>query len=280
MILSRVLKGHCTVSVLASVLILGLLSSIPGAYAQALNIPPGFDSFQTVSGSPLDFSVNPIPADFFCPGSPPFSGIVPVEGNVLAPFFPFDDFDVPNIMLQDPSFTQNANEVHFPGFADTVVERLAPANFPNVGDSDTIPIEIVALSLRSVSPISVPVCPDPLWDVLVDLSGPSTGSMNLLRTGTSEGTLSGGLSGNFQINFISIAALPTILSIPLSVPLSLDPVTEWFIFSPESVGGTALPIDTTALLVAGAQTMTPWLILGVVAAVGIGLAVFTIKRSR
>jgi len=47
-----------------------------------------------------------------------------------------------------------------------------------------------------------------------------------------------------------------------------------------SVGGTILPIDTTALLVAGAQTTTPWLILGVISAVGIGLAVFTLKRSR
>jgi len=46
------------------------------------------------------------------------------------------------------------------------------------------------------------------------------------------------------------------------------------------VGGTILPIDTTALLVAGAQTTTPWLILGIVAAVGIGIAVFTLKRSR
>jgi len=47
-----------------------------------------------------------------------------------------------------------------------------------------------------------------------------------------------------------------------------------------AIGGTILPIDTTALLVAGAQTMTPWLILGVVTTVGIGLAVFTLKRSR
>jgi len=47
-----------------------------------------------------------------------------------------------------------------------------------------------------------------------------------------------------------------------------------------AVGGTSLSIDTTALLVAGAQTISPWLILGVVSAVGIGLAVFTLKRSR
>jgi len=46
------------------------------------------------------------------------------------------------------------------------------------------------------------------------------------------------------------------------------------------VGGTSLPIDTTALLVAGVQSISMWLILGVLSAVGIGLAVFTLKRSR
>jgi len=47
-----------------------------------------------------------------------------------------------------------------------------------------------------------------------------------------------------------------------------------------SVGGTALPIDTTALLVAGAYTTASWMIPILVSAVGIGLAVFTLKRSR
>ena len=49
---------------------------------------------------------------------------------------------------------------------------------------------------------------------------------------------------------------------------------------PSEVGGTILPIDTTALLVAVAQTTSLWLILGAVSAVGIGLAVFLHKRSR
>jgi len=59
--------------------------------------------------------------------------------------------------------------------------------------------------------------------------------------------------------------------------IELDDTCE-FVFA--VIGGTILPIDTTALLVAGAQTTTPWLILGVVAAVGVGFAVFTLKRSR
>jgi len=46
------------------------------------------------------------------------------------------------------------------------------------------------------------------------------------------------------------------------------------------VGGTSLPIDTTALLLAGAQSISMWMILGVLSLVGIGLAVFTLKRSR
>jgi len=46
------------------------------------------------------------------------------------------------------------------------------------------------------------------------------------------------------------------------------------------IGGTSLPIDTTALLVAGAYTTTSWMIPILVSAVGIGLAVFTLKRSR
>jgi len=46
------------------------------------------------------------------------------------------------------------------------------------------------------------------------------------------------------------------------------------------VGGTILPIDTTALLLAGVQSISMWMILGVLSLVGIGLAVFTLKRSR
>jgi len=47
-----------------------------------------------------------------------------------------------------------------------------------------------------------------------------------------------------------------------------------------AVGGTFLPIDTTALLLAGVQSISMWMIFGVLSAVGIGLAVFTLKRSR
>ena len=46
------------------------------------------------------------------------------------------------------------------------------------------------------------------------------------------------------------------------------------------VGGTVLPIDSTALLVTGVYTTASWMIPVIVSAVGIGLAVFTLKRNR
>jgi len=47
---------------------------------------------------------------------------------------------------------------------------------------------------------------------------------------------------------------------------------------PIPVGGTIIPIDTTSLLVAGSYTTASWMIPILVSVVGIGLAVFTLKR--
>jgi len=44
------------------------------------------------------------------------------------------------------------------------------------------------------------------------------------------------------------------------------------------VGGTSLPIDTTALLLAGVQSISMWMIPVVIA--GIGIGVFVIMRIR
>jgi len=46
------------------------------------------------------------------------------------------------------------------------------------------------------------------------------------------------------------------------------------------VGGAVLPIDSTALLVTGAYITASWMIPILVAGIGIGLAVFTLKRNR
>jgi hypothetical protein len=95
----------------------------------------------------------PIPADFFGPGSDPFSDPICLRGLPLGPT-PHGDF----------------------GQADTLVQRSADpfdvCDFPG-GGPVAVDIEIVALSLEGVAPITVTYnggqSPEQ-WDVTVDLS--------------------------------------------------------------------------------------------------------------
>jgi hypothetical protein len=88
----------------------------------------GLDLWQTVPTTSYEFGTDlpAIPADFFGPGSDPFEGQVAFTGLPLGP-----------------------------DGADTVVARLEEAQIGEPGTSDTVPIEIVALSLQSVEPIQV-----------------------------------------------------------------------------------------------------------------------------
>jgi sugar lactone lactonase YvrE len=97
-------------------------------------IASGIDLFSTPSGGSTyqDFTPTPIPADFFDPGSEPFTGVVCYEGRPL-------DTLPPGVL----------------GPTDTIVRRNAPINFPGPGAQDVIPIEMVALSLVSCQPITV-----------------------------------------------------------------------------------------------------------------------------
>lgn len=92
----------------------------------------GSDLFVTPSGGTTfdDFSVAPIPAGFFGPGSDPFTGLIPFSGQPLAPSGPL-------------------------GPTDTIVRRDATAALTGPSSSATIPIEMVALSLVSLTPITV-----------------------------------------------------------------------------------------------------------------------------
>ncbi len=93
---------------------------------------PGIDLFVTpANGSTYqDFGGMPLPAGFFAPGSDPFNGVVVLGGQPLAPLSPL-------------------------GPTDTIVRRRAPASLPNPGDVGIVPIEIVALHLVSINPITV-----------------------------------------------------------------------------------------------------------------------------
>lgn len=126
-------------------------------------VKPGDDHLSTVRGE-LRFAENPIPADFFGPGSDPFTGDIPLVGHPPNPSGPLGD-------------------------TDTVVRRLNPAALPFAGCTDTVPIEIVALSLQSVNPITVTGSPssgftDSFFDVFVaiDPLRLSGGNMDITRT--------------------------------------------------------------------------------------------------
>jgi hypothetical protein len=112
---------------LAAILLLGdTLSAQP--------VPPGVDCYATPpdGNTYMNFGGAPIPADFFGPGSDPFDGMIYLQGQPL-------NTSPPDIL----------------GPTDTIVERLGSATLPACGASDPIEIELLALSLVSIDPVTV-----------------------------------------------------------------------------------------------------------------------------
>jgi len=127
-------------------------------------------SFMTI-GSP---NIPSIPADFFYPGSQPFSGTVPMSiGSPVAD------------IVSDHYFGER--EAVRLAMISTVVQRYGdppPPTAPN-GTVQTMPIEIIALSLTSVSPITVTGGPqNTLWNVSVTLSDIHSPQGSLMATKT------------------------------------------------------------------------------------------------
>lgn len=132
-------------------------------------VKPGNDHLSTVRAEVRFGETNPIPADFFGPGSDPFLGTIPLIGAPPNPIGPL-------------------------GSTDTIVKRLEEGNLPFGGCTDPVPIELVQLSLRSISPITVTTGGvDSFFDVFVELDPLRTtdGSMAMTRTN----------SGNFDSFF-------------------------------------------------------------------------------
>jgi hypothetical protein len=136
-------------------------------------INAGFDLFRTDPNTTYqDFSATPIPPSFFDPGSDPFVGTVNFKGVPLGP--------VPWC----------GSPLHL---TDTIVRRPLPANVTNVGDIDVIPIEVVALNLVSVQPITVTynggMNPEPwILQVYPSPTIPSQGQMQIMKTHPNGGT--------------------------------------------------------------------------------------------
>ncbi len=163
------------------------------ARAATDTVQAGYDLLETDgNNTSMDFINAPIPADFFGPGSDPFTSSVPLEG------VPFDSFDPGTGAVTGLSPT------------DTIVERLqdaGPTGFP-----DTIDIEIVALELKSVSPITVTFNggQDPeIWDLEVQVppNDPNQviGSMTVRHEGANGGTFDAVLPVKPDLTFTKVS---------------------------------------------------------------------------
>lgn len=146
------------------------LPSLP-ASADPGPILAGIDLLQTPPGTFVDFSGSPIPADFFGPGSDPFTGTVNLVG-------------APLVQSAGPPI----------GNADTIVLRQ-PAPLVCGDPPVMIDIELVALSLAGTGPITVTsnggMNPES-WDVQVCISSlvPSVGTMTIAHECLDGGTFS------------------------------------------------------------------------------------------
>jgi len=149
--------------------------AVPGT---ASAVPPGSDLFETdPQSTEFRFSgLGEIPAGFFNPGSDPFQGQVHFGGVPLQTF-----------------------GTHGVGDADTVVMRPIASNPP-----PTIPIEIVALNLVSVEPITVTYNggqnPEP-WNVAVGLAPTQNQGQMTINQGTGGGTFNSQLPVSPRFTF-------------------------------------------------------------------------------
>ncbi len=248
--------------------------------AWALNVESGFDLFMTTQTTEVDLSGFGL-------------GIVPLQG--------------------DESF------FGIPG-TDTIVERLAPAGVPNVGDSNTVPIELVALSLVSINPVKIDVFdfdihvvggsdfePQRIGEMTINRDDPNGGSflallpinatLHFLQVGgdvgndftvpfgdefVSQGVWShtpaffscfipGFDAGNFfaGVDPLTFAKVPTVEE----ASFAIHSVSPCMMMPPSAVGGELIPLETTMVLVAGAQYNAAWMIPVLVSAIGIGIVI-------
>jgi hypothetical protein len=149
-----------------------LLVVMPGSVAtcRTLIIDSGWDLILTPpEGSQSSAGPHANPAGFIEPGSAPFEGTVALEGAPPG--------TVP--ACGDPV-----------GDTDTVIARQGAAELPPVPGSDTVPVAIEWLSLRSTAPIDLG--PDGSCDVYVGLSptpAPATGTEQITNETPAGGTL-------------------------------------------------------------------------------------------
>jgi len=159
----------------AGAVLLALAAGSP-ALAGDNVIHQGVDVWMTVAGfAQTSFEAEPIPADFFCPGSKPFTGTIVFKGEPLA--------------------AEPANSV---GTIDTVVRRLDDAVFDAKGVAYTR-IQLMALSLASTRPLDTSCG---AYDVAVRLDGEQpTTNMRIVRKNQFGGSYAAPLALKVKLVF-------------------------------------------------------------------------------
>jgi hypothetical protein len=185
-------------------IVLLLSTCATSAFAADRAIQNGIDAWSTKGdGSTFyDFSLHPIPAGFFCPGSAPFTGKVVFQG-------------VP-VVTSTPKALGNT---------DTIVQRLDDAVFDKRGVAVTR-TQVRALSFKSMSPLQT-TCGQ--FDATVRLDGvqPVT-QMVIRRENQNGGTYSGALFLNVKVSFTPVGrASREALEIPVEVRFPAKASYPW-----------------------------------------------------
>ena len=155
-------------------------------------IKAGDDYYETQNpGTSQNFAGDPIPANFFDPGSQPFTGTVQLDGNPIGP---------PGTM----------------GTTDTIVRRLNRVDLlPPLPVTQMVPIELVALNLVSVAPITVTytggVPPPETWNVSAVLNPGQTsqGQLSITQDNAAGGTFDTALTVHPRFIFTRVSDLAT-----------------------------------------------------------------------
>ena len=138
------------VTVLCAIAVTAILAAPCATWAISISVGEGWDLFETGPGTEfLSFQFEGVPL-----GSFDFGGTTGVKGT---------------------------------GFADTIVKRLDDAEVVLPGETATIEIEIVALQLRSVSPIDIGAGTD-FHYVTLSPAPPSVGAMGITFDDANGGT--------------------------------------------------------------------------------------------
>lgn len=180
-----------------------LALAVPALAADRV-IANGIDLWRTPGdgSSFADFSQEPIPAGFFCPGSAPFTGRIVMQGIPVA--------------TNQPGALRNT---------DTIIQRLDNARFNKRGVATTR-IQMKAMQFEGLTPVKT-ICGDFKAFVRLDGEQPIT-TMRIVRDHEKGGRVIAPISVNIKISFEPIGRDTTeVWELRQELRFPPAPLMEW-----------------------------------------------------